>query len=227
MRRRAAQISMRTLAAAFRLLKLASFAIVFAWAAARADPPVYELVGMINLPSALNSPDPGKWTPQIFAVRDAPDPAAPARELPAGALAGQHSDFEQSVLVYETKNGFCRVRLADGDRPAWIAQPTDRSYVPLETLRGEARLGGEWDGKLYVAPAGAPAALPFPAKKGYGIDVHVQDARWVDGRLWQQVRLYRGSTCAGEKPAATASVYWVRATGKQGWPAAVRAACEQ
>jgi hypothetical protein len=206
----------------------AALAIALAWAgSARTDPPSYEVIGIISLPTALNSDDPAKWTPASFAVRDAPDPAAPTHEVAASALAGQHNDFEQSVLVYETKNGFFRVRLADGDRPAWIPGPKDESYLPLEKFRGEARLASEWDGKLYAAPGGAPVALPFPAKDGYGIDVEVQDARWVDGRLWQQVRLYRGSVCATKKPTASRAVFWVRATGKEGWPAAVRASCEE
>ena len=166
-----------------------------------AIPSTERLIGLLPLPQTFDPETCGKDKSTEFVIRSAPDSSDTLGSIrvdcqylianqfdTAGTLVArlptrEVAYEELAAVVVEERNGWFRVRLAEGT--AWTQGYADRPFVPLEklVLSELAYLTEAWDGTLAPRPGAAPVTLPaHPNRRLIGYLTPVMNRRRIPVR---------------------------------------------
>jgi len=123
-----------------------------------------------------------------------------------------------AAIVYARRDGWYRLRLADG-RYGWTPAEDAGTFFPYAELplRRLAYLTGGWSG--FVWPQ-AGAGLPFQPGRdtvGQEMPAEIVESARIGGSLWFRVELLQEDPCSSPSPPTDASG-WIPAYGRDGSP---------
>jgi hypothetical protein len=205
------------------------FVFVLLAGLAPAQPQQQRIIGLVEIPAlfgVLENDQPAPTPPDSvrpIALRASPDPASNilARIEAAAAIETREHGYEQpAAVVYQvSSNGWYLLSytLAGRSRKAWLDPADAGVYRDVATLLHDrlSYLTREWDRRLYVSPAGDPAAHQIPSDM-IEAAIIIADQTVHNGEDWFLVVVFGASPCEGMAHPPVVSAGWVPAHSSSG-----------